>query len=83
MSQVIVYTKDRCPQCIGAKMFLKSKGIEFEERNTSTSDEFREEALSYGFMGAPVIVAKDTTVGAFAGNDTVKLNQIHKELSEK
>lgn len=83
MSQVVIYTKDRCPQCIGAKMFLKSKGLDFEERNVSNNEVFLEEARATGLMGAPIIIAENTSVGAFSGNNTIKLNQIHHELTSE
>ena len=33
--QAVVWSKDACPFCDQAKNLLKSKGIEFEERNVS------------------------------------------------
>ena len=35
MNPVIVWSKYHCPYCDQAKALLKSRGIEFEERNVS------------------------------------------------
>ena len=35
MTTAIVWSKDQCPYCDQAKALLKSRGIEYEERNVS------------------------------------------------
>lgn len=30
---IIIYSKDNCPNCVTAKALLKSKGFEFDERD--------------------------------------------------
>lgn len=35
MTKAVVWSKNACPFCDQAKNLLKSKGIEFEERNVS------------------------------------------------
>ena len=35
MTKAIVWSKDACPFCDQAKNLLKSRGIEFEERNVN------------------------------------------------
>jgi len=30
---IVVYTKSNCPNCVSAKQLLKSKGLEYEERD--------------------------------------------------
>ena len=42
--QAIVWSKDQCPYCDQAKALLKSRNIEFEERNVS-QDWTREQLL--------------------------------------
>ena len=37
--EVTVYTMNRCPFCLQLKLFLKRKGIEFTEINTSEHPE--------------------------------------------
>ena len=33
MMQITIYTKSNCPNCVSAKALLKSKGLEYEEKN--------------------------------------------------
>ena len=82
MSQITVYSSNFCPQCRGAKMFLNSKGIEFEERNVDENEDYKSEMAEYGFRALPLIIADSTTVEPFTGFDTTKLTQIAAELSE-
>ena len=44
MTTAIVWSKDQCPYCDQAKALLKSRGIEYEERNVS-QDWTREQLL--------------------------------------
>ena len=30
---ITIYTKSNCPNCVSAKQLLKSKGLEYEEKN--------------------------------------------------
>lgn len=83
MAKITIYSKNGCPQCVGAKMAMASKGVEYEEKNISLSEEFREEALSYNLMGLPIIVAEGTTVEPFAGFNTTKLMQAIAEIKEQ
>ena len=43
IDNVIVWSKDKCFYCQMAKNLLELKGIEFEERNTSLSEQTRSE----------------------------------------
>lgn len=56
MGKVIVYSKENCGQCIGVKRFLKNKGVEFEERNTSLNHEWLKEVMELQATGFPVVV---------------------------
>lgn len=56
---MVLYSRDNCVQCNATKTAFKAKGIEYEERNTSINPDWEEEAKSYGFMAAPVVVAPD------------------------
>ena len=40
---VLIYTRDFCGYCSAAKALLRSKGVEFEERNATSNPEFRAE----------------------------------------
>lgn len=56
LDTLIVYSKNGCAQCGGTKMFLDSKGIPYEERNTSTNPDWLEEALATGLTSMPIVV---------------------------
>ena len=43
--KAIVWSKDQCPYCDQAKALLKSRGIEFEERNIMRGTWTREQLL--------------------------------------
>lgn len=57
---VKVYSKNQCPRCTSVKMFLKAKGVEFEELNTSENEDYYNEmkivADNYGFTSMPIVV---------------------------
>jgi len=43
--KAVVWSKDQCPYCVQAKQLLKSKGIEYEERNIMHGTWTREQLL--------------------------------------
>ena len=57
---VKVYSINQCPWCSKVKKYLKSKGVDYEERNIEMNDEYRKEceALS-GDTIVPVTTADD------------------------
>ena len=64
--KAIVCSKDQCPYCDQAKILLKMKGIEFEERNVS-KDWTREQLLEAvpNARTVPQIFLDDQLVGGF------------------
>jgi glutaredoxin len=64
--QAVVWSKDACPFCDQAKNLLKSKGIEFEERNVSK--DWTKEQLLEAVPNArtlPQIFLDDAHIGGF------------------
>ena len=64
--KAIVWSKNACPFCDQAKNLLKSKGIEFEERNVQT--DWTKEQLLEAVPNArtlPQIFLNDKLVGGF------------------
>jgi glutaredoxin 3 len=63
----IMYVKPGCPYCQEARQALRAEGTEFEERDATTSPEWREELMGYskGTGMVPTIVEGDEvlTVG--------------------
>lgn len=65
MKNITVYTSSTCPYCTLAKDYLNEKGVEFDERNISTSREAREELMAKGHTGVPVIIIDNEEIVGF------------------
>ncbi len=65
--KAIVWSKDQCPFCDQAKNLLKSKGIEFEERNITKGTWTKEQLLEAvpTARTLPQIFLDDKLVGGF------------------
>ena len=72
--KAIVWSKDQCPYCDQAKALLKSRNIEFEERNVS-QDWTREQLLEAvpNARTVPQIFLGEELVGGF--------NELRKHLA--
>jgi glutaredoxin len=72
--KAIVWSKDQCPYCDQAKALLKSRNIEFEERNVS-QDWTREQLLEAvpNARTVPQIFLGEELVGGF--------NELRKRLT--
>ncbi len=72
--KAIVWSKDQCPYCDQAKALLKSRNIEFEERNVS-QDWTREQLLEAvpTARTVPQIFLDEELVGGF--------NELRKHLT--
>jgi glutaredoxin 3 len=66
MSDVIVYTTERCSFCVRVKMLLKSREIDFEEINIAGDPEaFVELAQKTGMMTLPQVLVGGILVGGY------------------
>ena len=65
MSKVVVYTSNTCPYCTMAKDYLKEKGVEFEEKNVQNDAAARDELISMGYTGGPVLVIGEEEIVGF------------------
>lgn len=66
MSDVVVYSTDRCSYCVRVKMLLDARGIEFEEINLSGDPAAVDElARRTGMTTVPQVVVGDTFVGGY------------------
>lgn len=52
-----VYSKPNCMQCEFTKKFLKENGLQFEVRDVTESEKFKEEAFETGFTSLPIVIA--------------------------
>lgn len=66
MPEIIVYSKDVCPYCVGAKMLLQRKGAAFMEIKI-TDEKIKEEMIkkSGGRMTVPQIFIGEKHIGGF------------------
>lgn len=65
MEKVTVYTSNTCPYCTMAKDYLKDRNIAFEEKNVQTDSVARQELMSKGYTGVPVIVIGEEEIVGF------------------
>lgn len=65
MKDITIYTSSTCPYCTLAKDYLNEKGVEYEERNISTSREAREELMAKGHTGVPVVIIENEEIVGF------------------
>jgi glutaredoxin 3 len=65
--QVIVWSKNDCPQCESAKRLLKMKGVDYEERNLSTGEWTKEDLfeMAPSARSVPQIFFDDKCIGGF------------------
>lgn len=67
MAKVEVYTTERCPWCVRAKMLLQSKQVDFEEIRVDLDPAKKEEMLKRtdGRKTVPEIFINDKLIGGF------------------
>jgi glutaredoxin 3 len=66
MAKVIIYTKDYCSFCLGAKALLRSKEVEFEEIDITRDVTLQEEVQRLsGRRTVPQIFIDSRPIGGF------------------
>jgi glutaredoxin 3 len=66
MSNVVVYTTERCSFCVRVKMLLKAREIDFEEINLAGDPEgFVALAQKTGMMTLPQVMVGGILVGGY------------------
>jgi GrxC family glutaredoxin len=66
MPKVIIYTADYCPFCFGAKAFLRSKNVEFEEIDVTDDPVQRAEMERLSARRTvPQIFIDDQSIGGY------------------
>lgn len=77
MAKPIIYSADWCAFCHAAKDYLKSKGVEYDERNVEEKPEYAIEAVTKsGQRGIPVLDFDGTIVLGF---DRPKIDTLLRE----
>ena len=64
---IVIYTKANCPNCVSAKQLLKSKGLEYTERDTEAQPELLQQLIAAGARQMPKIFIDGQRVGGLAG----------------
>ena len=65
---IVLYTKNACPNCTTAKQLLKSKGLEYDEKSMDNPDEWQRFMAAYSnFRQMPQIFIDGQRVGGLAG----------------
>ena len=65
---ITIYTKSNCPNCVSAKQLLKSKGLEYEERDAQDGNVFANLLFEYPeARQMPQIFIDGQRVGGLAG----------------
>jgi glutaredoxin 3 len=81
MSDVVVYTTDRCSFCVRVKMLLTSREIEFREINLAGDPAgFVELAQRTGMMTLPQVLIGDTLVGGYSETAAAERSGLLDEL---
>lgn len=65
--EVIVWSKDNCPNCESAKKLLKLKGVDYEERNITSGKWTKEDLLNVApsARSVPQIFFGETNIGGY------------------
>jgi glutaredoxin 3 len=65
---IVIYSKDHCPNCVTAKAMLASKSISFEEKKVEDPEVLKELLEKYPeAKQLPQIFIDDQRVGGLAG----------------
>lgn len=56
MEKIIVYTTATWPHCKTAKVYLREKGYDFEERDINKDHKARDEMVKRGIRGVPAFL---------------------------
>lgn len=68
---ITVYTKSYCPNCVAAKQLLKSKGLEYDERDIGIPVWLDQLDMTYpDVRQMPFIIINGQRVGGLAGLQT-------------
>lgn len=63
---IVIYTKEKCPNCTSAKQLLKSKGLMYVERDVEANPALLDN-LPTGVRQMPQIFINGQRVGGLAG----------------
>ena len=56
MNNILIYTKNKCSQCLMSKHVLNDLAISYTEKNVDTNEKFMDEAKATGYKSMPIIL---------------------------
>lgn len=68
MSVITVYTSPTCPDCHALKDYLRSKGIEFIEKDITDETYRNELEKKYGRLATPTVIINNSVFVGFKEN---------------
>jgi len=74
---VTVFSKNDCNWCTRVKDLLRSRGIDFTERNIEQDEDAFEAALERGFRTMPQVYIDDELIGGFEATEAHLKNLIN------
>ena len=81
---ITIYTKDHCPFCQHAKIWLDKAGIKFEEKNITTSQELRTWLKEQGHKTVPQLYVNDSLLveGGYQGLAKLDETTVKQRIEE-
>ena len=73
MDKVTIFTSPTCMYCKAAKKYMDEKGISYEERDITKDSSARDDLISKGYRGVPIIRVGEEDIVGF---DQEKLDQL-------
>lgn len=73
MDKVTIFTSPTCMYCKAAKKYMDEKGISYEERDITKDPAARDDLISKGYRGVPIIRVGEEDIVGF---DQEKLDQL-------
>ncbi len=73
MDKVTIFTSPTCMYCKAAKKYMDEKGISYEERDITKDSAARDDLISKGYRGVPIIRVGEEDIVGF---DQEKLDQL-------
>ena len=73
VKKVIMFTTQTWPHCRTAKVYLRDKGIDYEEKDVNVDAAARDEFLKRGLRGVPSFLIGDEVV---VGLDKGKIEEL-------
>ncbi|MGX7059595.1 glutaredoxin-like protein NrdH [Vagococcus humatus] len=65
MKNIIIYTKNNCPQCKMTKRFLSENQVSFQEINIEEQPQYVDVLKQQGYQSVPIVKNEELTIVGF------------------